>query len=85
MTVSLGDTIAIAAVGTNLCAYWNGVPVYALSDNQIASGNIGVVLNASVAVGNAQISAWAGGNANVVPSSGGGSDLGPGYDFKFRL
>jgi hypothetical protein len=85
MTVSLGDTIAIAAVGTNLYAYWNGVPVYALSDNQIASGNIGVVLNASVAVGNAQISAWAGGNANVVPSSGGGSDLGPGYDFKFRL
>jgi hypothetical protein len=40
------------------------------SASPITTGNPGIMLNAASAVTNSQVSAWAGGNANVTPSYG---------------
>ena len=90
VTVTVNDVWRLQAQGNILSLFQNGYLIVQVSDNstsRIASGNPGIGLNASVALANAQLSAFGGGNAGVTPNypGGGSGDLGPGYDFKFRL
>jgi hypothetical protein len=88
---NVGDVWRLSAVGNVLSLFQNGFLILQVQDfgaTAIASGVPGfVVYVAAGSLVDAQMSAWAGGNANVLPSypPSGGGDLGPGYDFKFRM
>jgi predicted GH43/DUF377 family glycosyl hydrolase len=90
-TPQVGDVIRLAvATGSDgfpvLSLYQNSFLIYQAQDysNQFSTGSPGILAQ-ETASGAAQISAWAGGNAGVLPYGAGGGDLGPGYDFKFRM
>ena len=79
-TPTLGDVWRLSAVvvpglGTVLNVFQNNYLIAQAVDvsSALSSGNPGFVLNPTTAVTNAQISAWAGGNANVIPNYPSGS------------
>lgn len=76
-TPQIGDVLRFAVVqnpnGNNLLtAYQNGFSLLQYEDfaNTFTSGFPGLDLTNSTAVGDTQVSLWAGGNANVIPSYG---------------
>lgn len=65
--LAVGDTIRLSAVGNVISFYRNGFLVIQVQDNTISSGVPGMgIFTPTLAV--AQISSWAGGNANVIPN-----------------
>jgi hypothetical protein len=93
LTLQIGDVLRMVAQGSNpvlLSAYQNGYLILQVEDwaSTYLSGSPGMLCFANTTLTQSQISLWAGGNAGVMPPyppSGGSGDLGPGYDFKFRL
>ena len=74
--VNVGDVFRISAIGNVVSIFQNNYLLLQVQDNSITTGNPG--MNASVASGaptQSQISLWAGGNANVIPSYPGGGSL----------
>lgn len=72
-TLTVGDVLRVSAVGTTITAYQNGFQVLQAVDTNIAAGSGGFTLQALSAT-NAEISLWAGGNANVIPNYPSGSN-----------
>jgi hypothetical protein len=68
LTMNVGDTLLLCAIGTQLLAYWNGLLLMAYTDSAIASGAPGFVVVAETAVTNAGISAWSGGTFQNAPN-----------------
>lgn len=86
LTVSTGDVLMAVANGENLYFYWNGFLFLSATDPAITSGAAGFNINAGAgAVGNASVTGFSGGMIMAIPASGGGGDLGPGFDFRFRM
>ena len=93
LTLSAGDVVTLSAFVTSygsviLTAFQNGFQMSQFEDYApiATSGYPGFYLYNSSLVTNTQISSWGGGNSRVLPfPASGGGDLGPGYDFKFRL
>lgn len=73
MTPNVGDVITLQVVGNVITLFQNGFVIGQTTDNanSITSGFPGIGTNAATSVANAQISAWAGGNANSIPSYSG--------------
>jgi hypothetical protein len=74
-TQTVGDVLRLAVYPGNdgynvLCFYQNGHLIVQTQDplNVFTSGNPGAIMFAVSTIGNAQISAWAGGNANSLPT-----------------
>ena len=93
MITSVGDVIRFTVANGSdglpvLSIFQNGFLLCQWQDysNTYATGYPGILLAENVG-GGAQISSWAGGNSSVLPPypPGSGGDLGPGYDFKFRM
>ena len=70
VTPQVGDVFRLSVVGNVLSLFQNGFLILQVQDysSSISSGSPGFKLNAATAVTNAQISLWAGGSANVIPS-----------------
>jgi hypothetical protein len=81
LTVSTGDTLAIAAVGTNIYLYWNGVFVFTISDSALTSGSAGMLVFSASGTTQATITGWSGGNFQNAPAPPpvGGSGAVPWY------
>jgi hypothetical protein len=90
VTPQVGDVFRLSVVGNVLSLFQNSFMVLQVEDvnNSITSGSPSFRISPdNISLANAQLSAWGGGTAGIVPPAGGGGsgDLGPGYDFKFRL
>ena len=91
-TPHAGDVMRFAAIGSSpvtLLLFQNGFLVWMVQDfgaTQVTSGNPGFLQFSSTALANSQVSGFAAGIPNQIPNyQSGGGDLGPGYDFKFKL
>lgn len=95
VTYQVGDVIRISAVdGADgfpvISVFQNGFLLMQVQDQNsppIEGGTGGMLMYAQTTLANAQISSFAMGNAASLPAfpSGGGGDLGPGYDFQYRM
>jgi hypothetical protein len=65
LKVSLNDVLMLVVSGQNLLLYYNGFPIMAVSDTNLASGAPGLLTVAPTNVTLAQISAWSGGGFQV--------------------
>lgn len=68
LTVNVGDTLTICAVGTQISTYWNQVLISTVTDSGIATGAAGFEVDAVGSVNSAAITAWSGGNFQAAPS-----------------
>ena len=84
-----GDTFEIAIAGSEIQCFHNGTLVATAYDSMWRSGPPGFHPYDSPTASVAAINNWSGGAAIAPPVGGtpasGGGDLGPGYDFKFRM
>jgi hypothetical protein len=68
LTVSVGDVLTIAVVGTNIYLYWNGVFVFTIADSGVSSGSAGMLVFSASGTTQAKITGWSGGNFQSAPS-----------------
>ena len=82
-----GDVIQLAAAGSELQAFKNGTLLTTVYDSMFLTGIPGFISYNSVTPGNSAFAPWSGGSVMPAPIGGAssGGDLGPGYDFKFRM
>lgn len=76
LTLNVGDTITLSAIGQDLAVYWNNFLVLATTDSSLTSGAAGFSIYSGVATADAVITAWSGGNFQSIPpisSTGSGS------------
>jgi hypothetical protein len=88
ITLLAGDTIMGAIIGPNIYVWWNGYPILTANDSSITTGAPGFMIGGAAggaALSNFSVGSFSTGTIPAPPLSGGGGDLGPGYDFKFRL
>lgn len=81
-TPHVGDVFTLGVqIGSDsfpvLFLYQNGFLILQVQDYSTAftSGNPGILMKASATLANAQVSAWAGGNANILPNFAAGAGL----------
>jgi hypothetical protein len=69
VVLQIGDAITACVVGAVIDVYLNGYLVSVVVDaTPITSGAAGASVDPAAAIANAELSAWAGGNANVIPN-----------------
>ena len=88
LTPQVGDVFTVTVIGNTLSCYQNGWLVGQVEDvdNSITSGSPGFWLYSPTTLTDAQISGWAGGDANVLPdyaAQAGAGDFGFNSDFGF--
>lgn len=67
-TVSVGDTIMIATIGSSIMMYWQGNLIGIETDSNIASGSAGFEIEGVTSTSNSGINAWAAGSFRNAPS-----------------
>jgi hypothetical protein len=66
ITLETGDIIRLSVIGNVVSLYQNGTLIQQIEDNSILTGVPGMTVYAGT-LADAQISAWAGGNAGTIP------------------